>query len=359
MESPSASPAAATGLRVPGHLGATMRAGVVLPAGASSVEYRTDVPVPKVGARDVRVRVRYAALNRNDLGVIGQRGRFAGPTVIGSDGAGVVDSVGSEIDSVAVGAPVIILPTVAWGDDDNRPDEAMNLLGHPLPGTHAEYVVVPVGNVRPLPATWSFADAGALPLAGLTAWRALTRVGQLTAGENVLITGASGGVSTFLIDLARDLGATVYVTTSTDEKLDTAIAAGAAGGALHGDAAWPEHLREIVGGGIDLAVDSAGDLGSVLRTLDIAGRLVTLGRTAVRQAPVDVGEVFLRHLRILGTTMGSPRDFDALLRHVVTVPWRPRIDSVWPLNSYADAIDRLAGGHTGKILLNVSDGTDA
>lgn len=229
----------------------------------------------------------------------------------------------------------------------------MSSRGHPLPGTHAEYVTVPAGNVRPLPAGWSLADAGALPLAGLTAWRAHTRIGQLSSGEKALVTGASGGVSTFLIDLARDLGATVYVTTSTHDKLDVAMAAGAACGVLHGDADWHEQLRQVHGGGIDLAVDSAGDLNAVLRTLEVAGRLVTLGRTAVREASVDVGEVFLRHLRILGTTMGSPRDFDDLLAHVATVPWRPRIDSVWPSSRYADALDRLTGGHAGKMLLEV------
>ncbi len=333
----------------------TMRAGVVLPHGDHEVVYVTDHPVPEPGPTDVRVRVQYAALNRNDLGVVAQRASMSAAAVIGADGAGVVDAVGDGVDDVAVGSPVVLQPTIDWGDDDDRPDDGMHLLGHPSPGTHAEFVVVPAANVRPLPAGWSVADAAAIPLAGLTAWRALVRLGRVRAGERVLITGASGGVSSLLIPLARDLGASVYVTTSTPARLEDARAIGAVGGVLHGDPDWPTRLRDLAGGGLDLAVDSAGVLQPVLESLVVGGRLVTLGRTVERHPAIDLGGLFLRFLQILGTTMGSGRDFDALLAHLAGVTWRPMIDGVWPLEDYASAIERLRKPHAGKILLEIPE----
>jgi zinc-binding alcohol dehydrogenase/oxidoreductase len=186
-----------------------MHAGVVLPEGPDAVRFATDVPDPRPGPGQVRVRISHAALNANDLMIVADRASLGAPAVIGSDGVGQVDEVGEGIEAAGVGDHVVILPSLHWGDDVDRPSPAFEILGHPTPGTHAQYTVVPADNVRPVPAAWSPADAAALPLAGLTAWRALTTRGRLAEGEALLVTGASGGVATFLIALGRDLGATV------------------------------------------------------------------------------------------------------------------------------------------------------
>lgn len=331
-----------------------MNAGVVLPDGPRPVSYVTDHPVPEPGPGEVRVRLAAAALNANDLWVIGERASLEAPAVIGSDGAGTVDRLGEGVASVEVGERVVILPSLHWGDDPQRPSPDFEILGHPTAGTHAEHAVVPAGNVRPSPAGWSLTDAAALPLAGLTAWRALTTRGRLADGETLLVTGASGGVASFLVALGRDLGARVLVTTSSEESLVAAREAGAADGVLRTSPDWPARVRRLSNGGVDLAIDSAGDLQPVLDTLAVGGRLVSLGRTASRRTTIDVGSLFKGHHTILGTSMGSPQDFDDLLAHVADADWRPVIDSVWPLEQYAAALDRQASSHRGKIVLRIA-----
>jgi NADPH:quinone reductase-like Zn-dependent oxidoreductase len=300
-------------------------------------------PAPPPGW--VVVELRAAALNWHDCLV--RRGQYDVPLphVIGSDGAGVRRDTGEE---------VVILPSLNWGDDERAPGPDWEILGDLTDGTYAELVTVPEECVFPKPRDWSWTDAAALPLAGMTAHRALFARGGLRAGETVLVLGAGGGVASFAIALARQAGARVLVTTSSHGKLEHARALGAEDGVLYIEDGWPAAIREL--GGADLVIDSVGETWpDALAALRPGGRLVAFGATGGASARIDVRPFYFGQQSILGTTMGSPRDFAALLRSVEAAPdWRPVIDRVLPLDRAAEAhavMERRE--HTGKLVLEV------
>jgi NADPH:quinone reductase-like Zn-dependent oxidoreductase len=297
-------------------------------------------PAPPPGS--VVVELRAAALNWHDCLV--RRGQYDVPLphVIGADGAGVRRDTGEE---------VVILPSLHWGDDEHAPAPGFDILGDLSDGTYAELVAVPEENVFPKPRGWSWTDAAALPLAGMTAHRALFARGGLRSGETVLVLGAGGGVASFAISLAQRAGARVLVTTSSEAKLEHARALGAEDGVLYTDDVWPAAVREL--GGADLVIDSIGETWpDALATLRPGGRLVAFGATGGASAEIDVRRFYFGQHSILGTTMGSPRDFAALLRDLAD--WRPVIDRVLPLDRAAEAhavMERRE--HTGKLVLEV------
>src|SRR5690606_17502168 len=170
------------------------------------------VPVPTIDENEALVRIRAAALNRRDWWI--QQGKYAGlkfPIILGSDGAGVVERVGSDAHAQWVGREVIINPSLSWGSDEGFQGKAFHILGLPEDGAFAEFVRVPVANLHEKPAHLSFEDAAALPLGGLTAYRALFSRAGMKAGDKVLVVGAGGGVATFALQWAVHAGATAYV----------------------------------------------------------------------------------------------------------------------------------------------------
>ena len=184
------------------------------------------------------VRLKAAALNHRDLWI--QQGRYAGlkfPCIPGSDGAGVVAATGSAADGAWVGREVIINPSLDWGDDPRAQGPKFRILGLPDDGTWSEAITIPAANLAPKPAHLSWEQSAALPLAGLTAWRALFTRAQLHSNETVLITGIGGGVALFALQFALAAGARVFVTSSSAEKLARARALGAAGGANYREVA--------------------------------------------------------------------------------------------------------------------------
>jgi NADPH:quinone reductase-like Zn-dependent oxidoreductase len=271
------------------------------------------------------------------------------PRVLGADGAGVRCDTGED---------VVILPSLHWGDDERAPGADWEILGDHTDGTYAEVVVVPSANLFPKPRGWSWADAAALPLAGLTAYRALFTRGELAPDETVLILGAGGGVATIAVGLAAAARARVLVTTSSIAKLERATVLGADGGALYTEPRWPEVIRELTGGqGVDLVIDSVGSTWpDALSTLRAGGRLVSFGATGSSTTEVDVRRFYFGQQTILGTTMGSPQDFRALLATLEDSPdWRPLVDHTLPLDRAAEAhalMERRE--HTGKIVLSTS-----
>ncbi|MFA5058752.1 MAG: zinc-binding dehydrogenase, partial [Opitutaceae bacterium] len=253
-------------------------------------------PVPTPGLAVVRLGA--AALNHRDLWI--QQGRYAGlkfPIILGSDGTGVVAAVGSQNDREWVGRPVVINPSLDWGIDPRVQGTGFRILGLPDDGTLAEAVLVPVANLAPRPAHLTVEQAAALPLAGLTAWRALFFRGQLRAGEKVLITGIGGGVALFALQFALAAGATVYVTTGSAEKLVQARTLGAAGGANYHDTGWSSQLQQQ-SGLFDLIVDSAmGEgLASLIELTRPGGRIVFFGATTGNPPGFDARKVFFRQL---------------------------------------------------------------
>src|SRR5690606_20060028 len=179
-----------------------------------------EMPIPEIGAEEALVRIRAAALNRRDWWI--QQGKYAGlkfPIILGSDGAGVVEQVGNERDGAWVGRDVVINPALSWGSDEVAQGKSFHILGLPEDGTFAEFVRVPVANLYAKPAHLSFEEAAALPLGGLTAFRALFSRAGLKAGDKVLVVGAGGGVATFALQWAVHAGATAYVTSGSAWKI--------------------------------------------------------------------------------------------------------------------------------------------
>jgi len=317
-----------------------------------------DIDNPAPGPGEVVVRVVTAALNRRDPWVWTTPGYCSLPVTLGSDAAGVVAAVGDGVVNVRIGDEVVINPTLNWPHGDELPGPDFDILGAPTDGTFAEQVLVPSANTAPRPARLTWEESGALPLAGLTAWRALFKCARVTAGTRVLITGASGGVSSFLVQLAAAAGAFVVVTTSNGEKADRALALGANAAVLHTEPDWPRAVADAAGGPLDAVVDSFGgpSWSAGLPLLRWGGVFVTFGDTGGPTATVTVADVYWNWRSIIGTSMGSPEDFRAMLRHVAIATWRPLIDSVFPLEDLGRAAQRLeARDRYGKVVIRVSD----
>jgi NADPH:quinone reductase-like Zn-dependent oxidoreductase len=316
--------------------------------GAPEVLEFGELPDPVARDGRVVVELRAAALNWHDCLVRQGLYDVPVPRVLGADGAGTRRDTGEE---------VVILPSLQWGDDERAPGPSWEILGDYTDGTYAELVAVPAQNLFPRPRGWSWPDAAALPLAGLTAHRALFARGGLGSGETVLVLGAGGGVATVAVGLAKIAGARVLVTTSTAAKLEHARALGADGGVLYTEPGWAEEIRGLAGGeGVDLVIDSIGSTWQeALATLRGGGRLVSFGATAASRTEVDVRRFYFGQHTILGTTMGSPRDFASLLAMIVGQPgWRPVIDSVRPLEHAAEAHAAMERReHAGKLVLSI------
>jgi zinc-binding alcohol dehydrogenase/oxidoreductase len=302
---------------------------------------------PEPAAGEVVVELRAAAVNRRDTAVRrGAYGDFPLPLTPGSDGAGIRRDTGEE---------VVIHPALRWGDREDTSGPEFGILGGPEDGTYAELVKIPAENVYPKPANLSWEEAATLAVAGLTAYRALFTRAGLAQGETVLVLGAGSGVATFAVPLATQAGARVLVTSSSAEKIERARELGASGGVDYTDGDWPEAVRELAGGGVDVVLDSVGTTwNDSLRCLRAGGRAVVMGATGGGQSELDVRPFYLRHLSLLGTTLGSPRDFQRFLEIVAEASWRPVIDSVLPLTEAAAAHERMeAGEHFGKLVLAV------
>lgn len=326
-----------------------------------------DHPAPELQAPDeVRVRIHSAALNRLDLwvlsGIPGVDYRF--PRVAGSDGAGVVESVGSRVTSVQVGDRVMLNPGVACGACSwcARGEEpvcpSFQILGEHRDGTVAEYVVVPERNLAPVPPRMSWARAAAFPLATLTAWRMLTTRARLQAGERVLIWGIGGGVALAALAIARHLGAETIVTSSSDAKLARARELGATVTLNHATQDVPREIRALTGKrGVDVVVDTVGEATweRSLRSLGRLGRLVTCGATSGPMVTTDARKLFWYQWSILGSTMGSTAEFRAVAALAAEGALWPEVDRVVPFVRAREAYERLeSGGQLGKVVIEVA-----
>lgn len=338
-------------------MAATYRALVLDSVGAPLRVSKENLPAPKPG--EALVRLRAAALNHRDLWI--QKGQYAGlkfPLVPGSDGAGTVEKVGAGADGSWVGRQVIVNPSLDWGPSPEAQGKDFRILGLPDAGTFAEFVRLPAANLAPMPAHLSFEEAAALPLAGVTAYRALFPRGQVREGEKVLLTGIGGGVALFLLRFALAAGARVYVTSGSPEKLRRAIELGAAGGVEYTRPDWAESLQSQAGL-FDCVIDSAGGPGFP-KLCDLTrpgGRLVFFGATAGNPPELPLRKVFWRQLNLLGTTMGSPDDFAAMTRFVAEKAIRPVIDGVYAFEQADEALRRMeAGGQFGKLVIRIAEG---
>ncbi len=316
------------------------------------------VPDPAPGPAEVVVRLRAAALNHRDVWI--RRGRYAGiklPAILGSDGAGEVQAVGTEALQPLVGRPVVIDPTLDWGSDPRVQASGFRILGMPDPGTYAQCVKVPASNVYPKPEALSMEEAAAIPLASLTAYRAVVTRARVQPDETVVVTGIGGGVSTFALLIARRLGARVFVTSGSDEKIARACELGAAGGVNYHAEDWAKQLVALVGAqGPDVVVDSVAGatFDAALEIVRPGGRIVTFGATTGPAPKIEVRRIFWKQLTILGTTMGNPDEFAQMLRLYEDGSMKPVIDRIFPLAEAAEAHRRMEEARQlGKIVLSI------
>ncbi|GAA4804228.1 zinc-binding dehydrogenase [Olivibacter ginsenosidimutans] len=316
-----------------------------------------NIEKPSLKANEALVNIKAAALNRRDYWI--QKGQYAGlkfPIVLGSDGAGMVEKVGSESANGWLGREVIINPALYWGDSEIVQGADFQILGLPENGTFAEYVKVPLQNLHTIPPHLTMEEAAAIPLGGLTAWRALFSRAKLAKGDKILVAGVGGGVATFALQWAVYAGAEVYVTSSKRAKIKRALDLGAKAGVLYTDKQWAKKIKPD--GGFDVIVDSAlGD--GFSNYVDLAkpgGRIVFFGGTSSGELPpLNARKIFWKQLNILGSTMGSPKDFQNMLTFVNKHQVKPVIDSIYPLAHADEALSKLEQSEQfGKIVLRVN-----
>jgi zinc-binding alcohol dehydrogenase/oxidoreductase len=318
-----------------------------------------EVPDPVAGPGDVVVAVRAAALNHRDVWI--KSGQYAGlkyPCVAGSDGAGVVESVGPGVDAAWVGREVVINPALEWGPRPAAQGPGFAILGMPRDGTMAERVVVPAAQLAARPAHLSWEEAAALPLAGLTAYRALFTRAQLRGSERILITGVGGGVAAIALQFAVAQGAEVWVTSGSRDKIARAVKLGARGGFDYRVTAWAaEAAREA--GAFDVIFDSSGGAGfeALIDAVAPGGRIVFVGATTGNPPGLPMRKVFWRQVSLLGSTMGSPADWEAMLAFVAQHRIHPAVSTVTSLACAADAFTELErGAQFGKLVVTPGDG---
>ncbi len=340
-----------------------MKAALFRQHGGPEVIEIADVAAPELRPGHVLIGVRAAAMNHLDLwarrGLPGLRLEF--PHIGGSDIAGQVEALGDGVAGPAPGTRVLVNPSLWCGSCEwcLKGEESLcasfRIIGEHLAGGFAEYVAVPAINVYPIPDDLSFESAAAVPLVYQTAWRGMVTRGGLRSGEAVLVTGASGGVSTAAIQLAKLFGATVFAVTAGAENVRRVERLGAdyVIDRLDSDfskAVWKATEKR----GVDLAFDSVGEAiwPDILRSLARDGRLVTYGATTGPRGQVDIRLTFWKQLRIIGSTMSSRSEFEDVMGLVFEKKLEPAIDVVWPLERAREAHEHLeAGDAFGKIVL--------
>ena len=321
-----------------------------------SFEYAPD---PEPGSGETVVRLRAAALNRRDVFVT--RGQYPGakpealPVILGSDGSGEVVARGDGAAGPDEGTEVVVNPALYWGDDPQKPGKEYRILGLPDDGTFAQLVKVPAENVFPKPSHLSHEEAAAIPLGALTAYRALVTRGGVKEGETIVVPGIGSGVATFVVQLAVGLGAHVFVTSGSDEKIEKAKELGAEGGVNYNSEDWSRELKSMTGG-VDLSVDHVGGeaFDAMVSLAKPGSRIVTYGATAGPKVTVVMPRIFLKHLTVLGTAMGTNEEFGSMLDLYAEHGLRPTINESFPLQEVAAAMERMEeGAGMGKIVLDV------
>lgn len=311
---------------------------------------------PGLKAGEALVALKAAALNKRDWWI--QQGQYAGlkfPLVPGSDGAGQVVEVAAPEHEHWLGKAVIINPSLYWGDKESHQGPDFQILGLPQDGTFAEYVKIPVSQLHIKPGHLSYEEAAAIPLVGLTTYRALFTRAGLKPGEKLFISGIGGGAATMALQFALALGCEAYVSSSQGHKIESAKLLGARAGVLYTQSDWAETLQTQAGA-FEVILDSA--LGkhfeAYLELSAPGGRIVFFGGTAGNLPELNGRRIFWKQLNVMGTTMGSPADFRNMLAFVNKHKIRPVIDSSFPLDAVNTAFKRLVAPEAfGKIILTI------
>jgi NADPH:quinone reductase-like Zn-dependent oxidoreductase len=315
-----------------------------------------EIKKPKPVKDQVLVRLHAAALNHRDIWTQNEQPAPVEGVILGSDGSGVIENVGEDADPLLIGMEVVIYPSLNWGDNPIVQGDSFKILGYPDNGTFSDYMVISKKQIFERPEHLSHLESAAVPLAGLTAYRALFSKARLRAKEKVLITGVGGGAALWAFQFALAYQARVYVTSGSEEKLSKAKGMGALGGFNYKDPEWTAKAAKDVGG-FDIVIDSAGgEQFSKLPDLMMpGGRIALFGRTAGNIPDLPTRLLYWKQISIHGTTMGTRDEFLSMLDFVESRKLKPIIDKVYPLEHAEEAMRRMQkGDQFGKIVLKIA-----
>ena len=303
---------------------------------------------------EVVIAIKASALNHRDLWISkGMYAKIAYPVTPGSDGCGII--IQSNSSQFPIGKRIVINPNVNWGDNQEFQSKEYTVLGMPTQGTMAQMIAVPEHRIHAAPEHLTDIQAAGLPLAGLTAFRAVCTKGDIKPGQNILITGIGGGVALTAMQFAIAIGANVYCTSGSQEKLNKAIALGAKNGVLYNQPNWHKTLMSMCEDGFDCVIDSAGgdQWNELAQILKPSGKLVFYGATLGDVHQFNLQRLFWKQITICGTTMGSDDEFSAMLAFVEHHKIVPIIDSVFTFDAAPEAFEYMHHGKQfGKIVLN-------
>lgn len=307
-----------------------------------------EVDEPRSDANDsVVAEILNSALNHRDEWIrTGKYAKIQLPAILGSDACVRYD-----------GKEFLVNPNINWGNSESAQSKDYAILGMPSQGTFAERICVPLSRLRLKPHHLSTAEASALPLAGLTAFRAMFHQGNATANDKILVTGVGGGVASFAFQFALAIGAEVSVTSGHDSKIQWAQSLGASFGVNYQDDDWKKTLRSSVGE-FDLVIDGAGgkQLNDLLALVKPGGTVVSYGATLGTPATFNIHHVYWKQIRLVGSTMGSDLDFESMVAFVEQHNVKPVVDSVYHFSEFGAAFSRLRSGEQcGKIVLSIQE----
>ena len=314
----------------------------------------TDMEERKPKKGEVKVRIKTAGLNHRDILNLHRREEDSEPVVLGSDGAGIIVAIGEAVENVKLGDEVIINPSLNWFTKSDIPPTEFKILGVPSNGTFAEFILVPFENVELKPKHLSWEEAGVLSLAGLTAYRALFTRGKLKSNQTVLIPGVGGGVATFILLMAKAIGARVIVSSRSEEKMSRALNLGA-DLAINSNGDWKDELKDEK---IDLIVDSVGPATweKIMDVVKVGGTIVNYGATTGEDIQINLKSLYFGQYNILGTTLGSHEEFKEMLQFVEKYQLKPVIDKVFLHSETLHAFKRMSeGDQFGKIVLQIGE----
>lgn len=338
-----------------------MRAAVITETGGPGVVETKEVPRPSVGPDDALVAVKACGANYGDVWLRQGHAPAEPPVIPGLDIAGVVKSVGADVDADRVGDRIVVYGVLACGDcefcEAGVPAMCVDYgaIGETRDGGQAEYVSVPAANLVALPRSVSFREAAALPSSFGTAFRALRHRVTLTEDDDLLVVGASGGVGHAAVLLALDAGAGVYACTSSDEKAGKLREIGVRDVIRYDDGGFADRVRELTAGrGVDVVFDSVGGTAykEGIRSLARGGSLVTVGATTGDADAALLQYLFWKQLSVVGSTGYNPEDLERVVELVASGRIEPVIDSVVSLAEVPEVHRRLESRDVfGKVLI--------
>lgn len=332
-----------------------MKAAVIARPGSADPIEIVELPDPgEPGRGQVRVRVHGSSVNYHDGLVIRDPGTPVGH-VPNADGAGVVEAVGEGVTDLAVGDDVVATFFPAWADGGPVTDNFGGTPGLGRPGYAQEVVVTSARQFVRAPRGYSLPEAATLTVAGVTAWRAVVAEAAIKPGDTVLVLG-TGGVSTYALQFAKLAGATVVVTSSSDEKLERAVALGADRTVNYRtEPEWGRLIADMTGGGVDLVVEVGGPatLGQSIVATRPGGLISLIGVLTGVSGEVPTGLLNMKQVRLGGIVVGSRRHQQEMIRAIDASGLRPVIDRTYELDRISDAVAYLgSGAHLGKVALS-------